>query len=134
MSARRRLTHAEWIAEAERRFGPDAMKWRFVCPSCGHVASVKDWKDAGATEGMVAFSCVGRLLPKAAEFGQRGKGPCNYAGGGLFRLNPVTVTKDGKDHDVFEFAEPSSAAAPGDTSSPSATPGVAAVRPAGGRS
>ena len=68
------------------------MKWRFVCPSCGHVASVKDWKDAGASEGEVAFSCVGRHLnaDDAKTFKHDG-GPCQYAGGGLFGLNPVTV-------------------------------------------
>lgn len=36
----RTLTKSEWEAEAERRFGPDANGWRFVCPACGHVASV----------------------------------------------------------------------------------------------
>lgn len=54
------MTHAEWLAEATRRFGDDPMAWKFVCPSCGHIASVQDWKDAGAPEGAVAFSCIGR--------------------------------------------------------------------------
>jgi hypothetical protein len=82
------MTHAEWIAEAERRFGMDAKTWRFVCPSCKHVASVQDWKDAGAGEGEVAFSCT-------------------YAGGGLFRLNPVQVKMpDGNVRQTFAFAEP----------------------------
>lgn len=51
-----KMTHAE----GQRRFGTDPLEWQFVCPSCGHVASVKDWKTAGAPEGAVAFSCVGR--------------------------------------------------------------------------
>ena len=38
------MTHAEWLAEATRRFGDDPMAWKFVCPSCGHIASVQDWK------------------------------------------------------------------------------------------
>lgn len=80
----RSISHAEWLAEAERLFGPNPLKWRFVCPSCGHVASVEDWKSAGASEGEVAFSCVGRHSTeehKAAKavFGRQG-GPCNYAG------------------------------------------------------
>ena len=34
--------------------------------------------------------------------------PCNYSGGDLFRLNPVTVVfPDGEKHQVFEFAEAS---------------------------
>jgi hypothetical protein len=100
------MTHEEWLAEGRRRFGDDIMRWRFVCPSCGHVASVQDWKNAGATEGEVAFSCVGRRTGGSAAFGERGKGPCNYAGGGLFRINPVSIVKDGQEHDRFAFAEP----------------------------
>jgi hypothetical protein len=84
------MTYEEWITEARRRFGDDASKWAFVCPSCGHVATVKDWRDAGAPEGEIAFSCVGRHLPGASDVGERSS-PCNYAGGGLFRLNPTEV-------------------------------------------
>jgi len=100
------LTLVEWEAEGEKRFGKDTMNWKFVCPSCGHVWSKKDWKDAGAGEGEVAFSCVGRHLlnPKDA-FGNDG-GPCNYAGGGLFRINPVRITDipGGEDAYLFDFA------------------------------
>lgn len=102
------ITHAAWIAEATRLFGADPLGWRFKCPVCKHVACVKDWKDAGASEGAVAFSCVGRWLPKAEKAFDGKKvtvGPCDYAGGGLFRLNPVRVDHDGTIHEVFEFAE-----------------------------
>lgn len=101
------MAHAEWVAEGTRRFGADHMKWRFVCPSCGHVASVQDWKDAGASEGEVAFSCVGRHTGAGGELAFRKQGgPCNYAGGGLFRLNPVMVlTPDGV-RPCFAFAPP----------------------------
>ncbi len=101
------ITRAEWIAEGTRRFGEAALAWRFVCPSCGHVATPKDWRDAKAPEGAVAFSCVGRYLSANGDnaFKRKG-GPCNYAGGGLFKLNPVTVTdEEGKEHQVFAFAE-----------------------------
>lgn len=101
------MTHAEWKAEAIRRFGTDPMKWKFVCPVCGHVASVQDWEDVKAFES-AGFSCVGRYLPKARQaFEEKGPGPCNYAGGGLFRLNPTEVTtEDGKISHVFAFADP----------------------------
>lgn len=107
-NAHRTVSRKEWIAEGRRLFGDDQMKWRFVCPSCGYVASVQDWKDCHAPDGAVAFSCVGRwkkLFPKDAF--TAGPGPCNYAGGGLFRVNPVTVTCTGVglDIDVFEFAK-----------------------------
>lgn len=101
------MTHEEWKAEARRRFGDSPDEWRFVCPCCGHVARVRDWREAGADEGAIAFSCVGRWrnAPAREAFGT-GPGPCNYAGGGLIRLNPVRVVdEDGREHEVFAFAE-----------------------------
>ena len=99
------MTHQEWWEKGEQLFGTDIMLWKFVCPSCGHVASVQDYKDAGAPEGAVAFSCVGRYLPKSNEaFGGPGSGPCNYTGGGLIRLNPVDV--DGRKTFAFVEQEP----------------------------
>jgi len=94
----------DWRKEAVRLFGSDPMKWRFICPSCGHIATVQEWKDAGAPEGAVAFSCVGRWLVKKEEAFQKGKGPCNYSGGGLFRLNPVSVKEGSYIHHFFDFA------------------------------
>lgn len=107
MPSRVRITYAtlaEWQAEGERRFGPDPMQWRFVCPMCGFVQTPADYKAAGASEGAVAFSCVGRWTgAKREAIGDNGKGPCNYAGGGLFRFNPVTI--EGRENAVFAFAE-----------------------------
>jgi len=99
------VTHEEWCEEATRKFGKDPMGWKFVCPSCGYVASVKDWKDAGASEGDVAVSCVGRALSSKKELGDKTGGPCNYAGYGLFRLNPVSVQFRDETVKVFDFAE-----------------------------
>lgn len=110
------VTVEEWRAEAARLFGPDPMGWRFVCPVCGHVASVQDWKDAGAPEGEAAFSCVGRWLDQdvraafLVDSGPDVESPCDYTGGGLFRLNPVKVLgEDGEEHATFAFAEPEEA-------------------------
>ncbi|MCV2349311.1 VVA0879 family protein [Paucibacter sp. Y2R2-4] len=105
-----RMTEDAWRAQAVERFGADPLKWRFVCPSCGHVAAVQDWRAAGAPEGSVAFSCVGRYTgdraaAAAAAFKYSG-GPCNYTSGGLFIINKVFVTlKSGEECPVFEVAE-----------------------------
>lgn len=102
----KRFTLEAWQAEAVRRFGKTSDDWKFVCPSCGHVISVGDYKRAGAPEEAMAYSCIGRYLEKRSEAFKMGQGPCNYAGGGLFRINPVTViSPDGKEHYVFDFAE-----------------------------
>jgi hypothetical protein len=105
----RDTTVAEYKAEAIRRFGADPMKWRFVCPMCGFEASTQDWKDAGAPEGAVAFSCVGRYRegePRDAFATGKGNGPCNYTTGGLFNLSPVRVAlPEGEPLYFFELAE-----------------------------
>jgi hypothetical protein len=108
------LSFAAWTAEGVRRFGEDNRRWRFVCPVCGHVASVEDWWKAGAPGDAVAFSCTGRWTGAKREAFTRGKGegPCNYAGGGLFRLNPVgVVDDDGVVLQVFAFADEAQAEA-----------------------
>jgi len=100
------MTREEWIQEATCRFGASVAGWRFVCPSCGHVASAKDWRDAGAPDTAIAFSCVGRWTgaDDSKTFKREG-GPCIYAGGGLFRLNPLKVSDGGVIYEVFDFAE-----------------------------
>jgi len=100
-----KIAHEDWCAKGRELFGDDPMNWKFVCPSCGHVASVADWKNAGASEGEFAFSCIGRRLGSGNDMGGK-KQPCNYAGGGLFQLNPVIVIyADGGERPTFAFAE-----------------------------
>jgi hypothetical protein len=97
----KKMTHEEWEAEGKRRFGEDQMQWKFVCPICGHIQSVQDYKDAGAPSNVVAFSCIRRwILGSRRAFGGNGAGPCDYAGGVLFRCNPIEI--DGQTY--FDFA------------------------------
>ncbi|AZO45917.1 hypothetical protein EJ076_34960 [Mesorhizobium sp. M7D.F.Ca.US.005.01.1.1] len=101
-----KIEKADWLAAGRERYGDETHLWRFKCPSCGHVASVKDWQDAGAPEGAVAFSCVGRYRKGDIGHVWGDKQPCDYAGGGLFKLNPIHVD-DGQPepHTVFDFAD-----------------------------
>lgn len=100
------MTHAEWEDEAIRRFGPDKNNWKFKCPACGHVASAREYIAVGGA-GAVGFSCIGRYKKGTqGEFMANKKAPCNYAGGGLFQLNPLLVQfEDGSETQAFEFAE-----------------------------
>lgn len=104
------ITHEEWLAEGRRRFGEVYADWKFVCPICAHVASVGDFEqyaDKGSTPSSATCECIGRYTG-AKEFKPKGQGPCNYAGYGLFRLNPVHVIGLNPDKPVhsFAFAEP----------------------------
>ena len=100
-----KMTLEEWRAKATELFGPDKMGWRFVCPACDHVASVRDWLAVGAPLNTAAFSCVGRWSGASRKAFAEGNGPCDYAGGGLFPINPVTVVcPDGVEIQAFAFA------------------------------
>ncbi len=94
----------EWRAEAKKRFGDNPKNWKFICPSCGHIASAQDWIDVGASPSEIAFSCVGRHTEKPYDAFQKGKSPCNYAGGGLIQLNPIIIRDGEKELRVFDFA------------------------------
>lgn len=102
------MTEAEWLAKGVELFGEDKMTWKFRCPICGYVACGYDYKalkDNGANGGHVGYSCIGRFVRNLPKREANGPGPCDYAGGGLIQLNPVTVIyKDGRQVDVFEFA------------------------------
>ncbi len=100
------MTHAEWIVEAKKRYG-DFESVKFRCPMCGHVASVAEYQAAQAPEGMIGFSCIGRITTAHRKaFGGKGPGPCDYAGGGLFRVNPIHLTENGEPFcEVFDFAD-----------------------------
>ncbi len=99
------VTKADWESEAVRLFGEDRAQWRFICPVCGFNQSVQDYIDAGAPDSAIAFSCVGRWVsPSKDAFSDDDRPiPCNYAGGGLFRLNPVKI--EGIEVTCFDFAD-----------------------------
>ena len=107
-----KMTYDEWMAEGKKRFGDDFTEWRFVCPICGNVAAVGDfkpYKHQGATSDTATEQCFGRFtgtLHKAfatrAELGR----PCDYALFGLFRLpGVIVVMPEGDERMAFAFAE-----------------------------
>lgn len=101
-----KITEADWIEEARKRY-QEFGKVAFRCPICGFVATVQDYWAAKAPEGMIGYSCIGRLIgAKRNAFGGKGDGPCDYAGGGLFRMNPIHLLKKGKiETEIFDFAD-----------------------------
>lgn len=100
------ITKAEWEDAGRERYGEDMMEWKFRCPACGFVMSMRDYKEAGGKPHDVGQICIGRLLGEKREAFGEGVGPCNYAGFGLIQLSPVKVDcgADGTAH-VFDFAD-----------------------------
>lgn len=106
-----RMTHAEWLAEAERRFGPQARNWRFACPACGHEATCADFKALGADPSRAAVECIGRVHNELGTPGKRGRHadgvqPCDWAAFGLLGTisGGVIVERDGGTTNAFAFA------------------------------
>lgn len=93
------LTKEEWLARGKHLFGEDITKWRFVCPGCGHIQSVEDfrqYKERGAQPDSARKECIGRYYGgRSWAFGKAGS-PCDYAGYGLMNICPVKVV-DGKE-------------------------------------
>ncbi len=97
----------EWQEEARRRFGGDFLKWKFVCPMCGHVASIGDFKEAGADSPDAAYKeCIGRYTGKGSP--QKGDSSgCNWCAYGLLGIpKGGALVKNGEYYQhVFDFAE-----------------------------
>ena len=113
------MTQTEFLAECQRRFGPDAKKWKFICPACGTIQSVGQLKDAviasGGTKedvhGYIAFSCIGRFTKQgdagiaAKNRGEKWDQGCNWTLGGLFQIHTFEVIMENGHHrPTFEIA------------------------------
>ena len=101
------ITKEEWIKRGTELFGPDMLKWRFVCPACGNIAAVEDfrpYKDKGAHPDSATHDCIGRFDGHIdVDMGK--EKPCNYTGYGLIDICPVRVMDGDQEIRCFAFAK-----------------------------
>lgn len=99
-------TLEQWQQEGTRRFGEDKMNWKFVCPACGRITSVKEMVEAGAEPDDAVQKCMGRINGKGGPWGKDTGDGCNWAAYGLFKCmgKGAVVLKEGREVDVFQFA------------------------------
>lgn len=109
-----KMTKAEWEAKATALFGTDKFKWRFVCPACGSIQSVEDfkpYKEKGAKPSSAYCECLGRYAGGERWLDEKRKGPapkgkrCDYAGYGLLHISPIIVINEDKETECFAFDE-----------------------------
>lgn len=96
----------EWQEEGKRLFGDDILNWKFKCPMCGHVATVREFKDIGVEKLESAYQeCIGRYKGQGAPSKANGKG-CNWVSYGLFGIpsGGVLVEVDNSISHIFDFA------------------------------
>ena len=89
-------TLEEWKNKGTELFGSDIENWKFKCPNCGHVASGKDFKEAGAEPNAMYCECIGRYKKNVG---------CDWAAYGLFDICNVHVLNGDNEVPVFDFAE-----------------------------
>lgn len=128
-------TQAELLAEAKARFGDDPLDFAFQCPSCGDIATIREFKDAGDAQ-MAGQGCIGRLLgalagPRAKGSGKRtAKRGCDWCAFG-FIPGPWEITfPDGHTARAFPLA-PAPPKTP--VSKPGQKPGTGEGQGKGGR-
>lgn len=108
------MKHSEWLEKGKRLYGKNTETWQFKCPVCETIQTAKDFIAAGASKdeamNSIAVECIGRHLPEKQKAFDSSQGkiikgsPCNYAGYGLLRLNPVEIEfEDGFKRHAFAF-------------------------------
>lgn len=101
--SKRIMKFSDWKKELIERFGENSENWKFVCPVCGHVQSIADFKAIGRDGNYVYQCCIGRFTGNNDKTGVKG---CNYTVNGLISLNTTTVISDKYlPVKVFEIAE-----------------------------
>ena len=96
------MTYREWVRQTKLLFGEDSSKWRFKCPSCGHVQSIESIREHDPSLKIddvaqwIQYHCEGRT--------NKGQG-CDWSLGGLFHIHTLEIITDGESHPSFEFAE-----------------------------
>lgn len=80
------ILYADWLKEGCRLYGPDMLDWRLKCPACGHVQTVREFKEKGVYEDN-AFTCC------ASRFGLGGEPDCRWTTGGLLHIGGVYVIR-----------------------------------------
>lgn len=122
-------TQQELVDELTRRFGPDPATWSWICPACGDVASIADFREAlknrprernGSPvlgDHIAGQECIGRSLgvlettdeswaEKRAAGEARG---CSWVAYGLIPGPSVVLMPGGHELRAFDIAEPAEA-------------------------
>lgn len=101
---------SEWLNEGKRRYGPDPLDWKFMCPICGRVYTAREHQEAGSSGPNSAYQeCIGRYLGAGSY--SKGKGNtngCNWCAYGLFGTagkGRLIEDQDGSVVEVFCFAD-----------------------------
>ena len=102
----------EWLNELRKRFGENQLNWAFVCPACGKITKMSEFKEAGAKPNDAYSTCIGRHNGKGVsgmsiKKGEHPSGGCDWAAFGLFGTlgkGDIVISEDGTKTEVFAIA------------------------------
>lgn len=96
MAEMTRQTQAEWLSEMKQRFA-SSDEAAFVCPRCGGVQTLADFKERGLDPQRAYSDCIGRYLPEQG---------CDWAAYGLLGTlgKGRLVVAGERELEVFDFA------------------------------
>ena len=94
------LTLVEWRKQGKYLYGPDVTNWKFRCPSCGNIQTIREFHDLpGAKPSDAAFTtCIGRYTGlqngkmKASIYSSTK--PCLYTLHGLINLAEIAIVDE----------------------------------------
>lgn len=98
------ITQTELCDRARQLFGDEPKDWAFVCPSCGDVATARDFTAAAADPYRIGQECIGRSLGALAKPKATNERGCDWAAYGLFRGPWLIDLPNGKTVGSFALA------------------------------
>lgn len=121
----RKLTQAELVAEARQLFGDEPLDWAFLCPSCGDIATGREFRQALAehprtrndgdpviASDVIGQECIGRTLGALRKDIEKYQGRgCDWVSYGLFAGPWEVALPSGRSMYAFPLAAPEQVAA-----------------------
>ena len=78
------LSYDDWLERGKALYGPDMLDWKFVCPVCGHVQTLREFADGGVDPDYGVCNC-------ASRFGLGGNENCQWTTGGALVIGGLYV-------------------------------------------
>lgn len=103
----KKYTYVEWMTEGKKRFGDDFNDWKFICPACGHIQSVRDFIYLELDPNDAFKECIGRYngnMKPATESSKDGCDWCSYGFFGTCGKGVIVLLENGEQTEIFDFA------------------------------
>lgn len=99
VSGRDVFTINDWKFIGHVKYGDDLLDWKFKCPACGNVQTMRQFKEAGVDPNLAYLNC-------ASRHNLGGKKECKWTIGGLLKVGGIyVIDEDFVPKLIFDFAD-----------------------------